>query len=624
MKHEEGMGRVPDPAKQRLGQNFRPPTAPTVVAPQGSPQFELEPTTLPRHAEPGSAYDSKPGSAHEHAAESKPGSAHEAVVQPEPEALEPAAASAATVVPPPPEDPYVGHVIDNRYSVEAVIARGGMGVVYQGRHRVIGKRVAIKVIRTDLVNMPEAPRRFLIEAQAASAIGNEHIIDISDCGTLPDGAAYLVMEYLEGMPLSELLLERQPLPIERLLSIATQLAEGLAAAHRAGIVHRDLKPDNVFIVRRRGQDFVKILDFGIAKMSETGKLTQAGAIVGTPHYMSPEQAAGEVVDHRGDVYSLGVMLYELASGRVPFDGLHCMAVLTKHVQEDPLPFKSLNPPPEVPRWLERIILKCLAKRPEERFGSMEELHQSLMNVRAGSLRPPPPPRALKRSVPPTVSKPPSLPSSVISVPAAPGQSMTPPLKPLRHIYLAGGVAVLSLLSLWRINQGPGESTHASAPSESAAAPAPPAAAPLAHAAQPTTTSAGDTPPRSASNSPAHGAPPPDGDVSAASAAPGRAQTVVELEPGKSVEIEARTKLSLRLERDESVTASPSAPSAKPATTPEPSAAQNSAAAKPARKPKARPKPVVVKEAEAAPVPAPVVTPPPKPSSELMNPWPVKR
>jgi serine/threonine-protein kinase len=435
------------------------------------------------------------------------------------------------------------------------------------------------------------------------------------------------------------LLERQPLPIDRLLSIATQLAEGLAAAHRAGIVHRDLKPDNVFIVRRRGQDFVKILDFGIAKMSETGKLTAAGAIVGTPHYMSPEQAAGDIVDHRGDVYSLGVMLYELASGRVPFDGLHCMAVLTKHVQEDPLPFKSLNPPPEVPRWLERIILKCLAKRPEERFASMDELHQSLMNVRAGSLRPPPPPRDVKRSVPPTVSKPPSLPSSVVSVPAAPGQSLMAPTRPVRHMYLAAGVGLLSLLSFWRINEGLGDGTGASGPlPRGSAAAAPPASEATPPAAMPP----GGAPPapQAEASSTGTGAPPPGGAPTGA-AAPQRAQTVVELEPGKSVEIEARTKLSLRLEQDENAPAThaavtskpeatrseatkPEATSAKPEAGAEP-AAQN-AAAKPVRKPKPRPKPAVVKEAEAekAPAPAAVAPPPPRPSSELMNPWPVRR
>jgi eukaryotic-like serine/threonine-protein kinase len=601
MKHEGEAGWVPDPAKKRHGQNFRPPTAPTVVAaPKSAPQFELEPATLLRH--------------------------DERVLTPEPAPPPPAppeppvAASAATIEPPPPEDPYVGRVIDNRYSVEAIIAKGGMGVVYQARHRVIGKKVAIKVIRTDLVHMPEAPRRFLIEAQAASAIGNEHIIDISDCGTLPDGAAYLVMEFLEGIPLSELLLERLPLPLDRILSIATQMAEGLAAAHRAGIVHRDLKPDNVFIVRRRGQDFVKILDFGIAKMSETGKLTQAGAIVGTPHYMSPEQAAGDIVDHRGDVYSMGVMLYELASGRVPFDGLHCMAVLTKHVQEDPLPFQSLNPPPDVPRWLERIILKCLAKRPEERFASMEELHQALQNVRAASLRPPPPPRApaARLSVPPTVSKPPSLPSSVISVPAAPPHSVMAAKRSLRGVYLGAGVAVLSLLSFWRMNAVPGEGTSAggSLP-ESAAMPAPPAlaatpaetpasAAPLpASPASPPATTAPPGPPAPPADTP----PPvtPTGSVPVLN--PQRGQTIVELEPGKSVEIEARTKLSLRLETEKADVTQ---------------VAQDQAPGKPARRAKpARPKPAPAKDVvpEAAP-PAPAVAAP-RPN-ELMNPWPVRR
>jgi eukaryotic-like serine/threonine-protein kinase len=285
--------------------------------------------------------------------------------------------------PGPTSDRYLGCTIDNRYKVEGIVGEGGMGVVYQCRHKIIDKRVALKILRADLAKDAEVTERFLMEAKAASAIADEHIISISDFGQLPDGAAYFVMEFLDGTPLAQVTGGGVPMPLERILPIARQLSEGLGSAHQRGIVHRDLKPDNVFLIQRGKEvDFVKILDFGIAKVSSTGggRLTQAGSVFGTPHYMSPEQAAGTPLDQRGDIYSLGVMLYEMATGRVPFDAENFVGILSRHLYEDPVPPRTAAPHVNIPADFEAIILKCMAKKPEHRYQSMLQLRDELWQL----------------------------------------------------------------------------------------------------------------------------------------------------------------------------------------------------------------------------------------------------
>lgn len=285
-------------------------------------------------------------------------------------------------------DPYIGATIDGRYCVEAQLGEGGMGVVYRCRHTIIDKKVAMKVLRADMARNEEVTERFLNEARSASSIGNPHIIDISDFGRLPDGATYFIMEFLTGTPLADLTHQGKALTPDRAGHICVQLAEGLAAAHEAGIVHRDLKPDNIFLVTRGSEeDFVKILDFGIAKAStNSSKLTQAGQVFGTPHYMSPEQAAGSEVDRRSDIYALGVILYELSTGRLPFDADNFMAILTQHMYKEPLrPSDMEGLPYTLPEGLEEVILKCMAKEPAKRYQTMAELEQELRRVFSGML-----------------------------------------------------------------------------------------------------------------------------------------------------------------------------------------------------------------------------------------------
>jgi eukaryotic-like serine/threonine-protein kinase len=288
---------------------------------------------------------------------------------------------------PPASDPYLGKIVADRYLVEQLLGLGSMGIVYRCRHTVLDKTVALKIIRQDLAQDDETVGRFMTEAKAASAIGSTHIVEVLDFGRLPDGATYIVMEYLEGITLGEAIDREGGLSLGDALDIGCQIAQALAAAHAIGIVHRDLKPDNVFLLQTDPGWFVKILDFGIAKVMHDGqRVTAVGTVIGTPHYMSPEQATGARTDTGTDIYSLGVMLYEMACGRVPFDAENPLAVVSMQVTEEPQPLRKRMPPGKVlPVGLEAVIHKCLAKDPIERFASMDDVRAALERIAGGGV-----------------------------------------------------------------------------------------------------------------------------------------------------------------------------------------------------------------------------------------------
>jgi len=284
--------------------------------------------------------------------------------------------------PPADQDKMVGRILDSRYRIDAILGEGGMGVVYASTHTVLQKRMAIKIIRGDMARDSELVTRFTQEARAASAIGNEHIIDVSDFGTVDDGSVYFVMEYLDGTSLSAAVKTGGAMHHGRAVYIMAQICEALGAAHAGGIVHRDLKPDNIFLIKRGEKpDFVKILDFGIAKVGgAAGKLTRTGFIFGTPHYMSPEQAAGNAVDHRTDIYAAGVILFEMLTGQVPFDSDSFMGILSKHMFEPPRRLAEVNAAADQPPEMEAIVARAMAKKPEERFQTMDEYRRALLTA----------------------------------------------------------------------------------------------------------------------------------------------------------------------------------------------------------------------------------------------------
>jgi serine/threonine-protein kinase len=295
---------------------------------------------------------------------------------------------------PPIEDPLIGKTLNGRYLITKKLGEGGMGSVYLATHNILEKQLALKILHGEFSRKPDLVERFMQEAKAASRIRNENVIDISDFGSTPEGYVFFAMELLVGHDLHEDItrarLSGQLLPWSRSKKIFLQICGALSAAHAQGIVHRDLKPENVYLVEFLGDpDFVKLLDFGIAKLSEAGggdgeggrKLTKTGMLFGTPEYMSPEQARGEHVDHRVDIYAMGCILFQLVTGRVPFAADNFMGVLALHLTEPPPMI-----PAEVfdrigaPRGLADVIDHALAKDREQRFQTIDALANAVRAV----------------------------------------------------------------------------------------------------------------------------------------------------------------------------------------------------------------------------------------------------
>ncbi|MFY0583693.1 serine/threonine-protein kinase [Cystobacter fuscus] len=334
------------------------------------------------------------------------------------------------------QDTLVGLKV-GEYELGQRIGVGGMGLVYDGIQPLIGKRVAVKVLRPELAAAEEQVARLLAEARAVNAIRHRGIVDIFGFGQVPDGRQYIIMEYLEGVALDAHLAERGRIPVPEVLDILDEVLSALGAAHGAGVVHRDLKPSNVFLVKQPdGSRYVKLLDFGLAKMGlPAGRTaqTRTDMVVGTPEYMAPEQARGQPVGPMTDLYALGVVAFEMITGRLPFTGTSPVDLLMKHV--DARPPKPSEFLPGLPPALDAFILQMLTKDPEARPGSAELLRRQLQRLR-DSLQapveapaPPPAPSAPVRQSKPTVveSQLPALPEP----PPLDAQEPLPTLEPLK-------------------------------------------------------------------------------------------------------------------------------------------------------------------------------------------------
>jgi serine/threonine-protein kinase len=394
-------------------------------------------------------------------------------------------------------DPLVGRVIKGRYRVERQLGRGGMGAVYLAEQLSVGRKVALKILRGDFAHDEDFVARFRREAQLVAALNetrNPHVTLIHDFDQAEDGGVFIVMEWLVGRTLTEVI-HRERLDVARAIRLATQIAEGLEAAHRAGVVHRDIKPQNIMVLD--ASDDIKLMDFGIARLRDANRpsLTRVGTMMGTPEYMSPEQIEGQDVTDKTDLYSFGVVFYEMLTGRVPFHADTPVAVLTKQLNETPVPPSHVRS--DVSGEVEAIVMTALAKDPAQRQRDMTEVAQALhalsrqgiatpaarapvgstMVVDAGTMVTP---RARDVTMPP--SPPPRDATMVVSTPRDEEEPSPPPgpaarsRTPVIVAAVAAGVVGIAVAAVLYLASPPAP-TARPAPPVTATAPAPPVATP---------------------------------------------------------------------------------------------------------------------------------------------------
>ena len=319
-------------------------------------------------------------------------------------------------------DAYVGKQVAGQFRILQRIGSGGMGAVYKAEQPDMNRFVAVKILHSKYLSRADLVSRFRREARAMSHLSHPNTARVFLYGQLDDGACYFVMEYLDGRNLAQLVRADGPMDPERALNVMIQVCGALEEAHQSGIVHRDLKPENIFLTMQGGiSDYPKVLDFGLAKVTERQMrpgsliLTQEGMVFGTPEFMSPEQARGEPLDGRSDIYSLGIILYELLTGKLPFDAKQPMDFINMHINEQPIPLSERAPDREFPPGLEHVIGKSLGKKPDDRYQTAAEFGPALRDVIRGKLI-----TGVMRALPP--SRPPDTPEPPAPKPVEPRSS----------------------------------------------------------------------------------------------------------------------------------------------------------------------------------------------------------
>jgi len=353
-----------------------------------------------------------------------------------------------------PEDPFIGRdILNGQFQILQKIGSGGMGAVYKALQRDMNRMVGVKILHPKLANRKDLVSRFRREARAMSQLTHPNTVKVFLYGELDDGSLYIIMEFLEGKNLNQTVRSEGPFPLERALPILVQACGALDEAHKAGIIHRDLKPENIFLVQSDTfRDYPKLLDFGLAKVGERQMrpgsimLTQEGMVFGTPEFMSPEQAQGKPLTPASDVYSLAVILYEVLTGKLPFDAKSAMDFIQLHVVGKPIPLNQRVPGRTFPPLLEQIMDRALAKHAEARFASAAELATALQSVLQGATQLPPqlasPGAPTER---PRPAAPASPPHDADGRPAAAGQSLASPVEPRPPASRTGSRTNLALL-----------------------------------------------------------------------------------------------------------------------------------------------------------------------------------